>query len=136
MEPHDIAAIVAEDGPVGGLRLPCLGGGGPRYEPVGVPQVTFPPLASMLTPFCKWPVNQQSTWWTWLAANVSGGDTPSAAEIVAGLASLKGDTLQGTAPPLTFATGQPHKVDCWFVGRVQGGVAQVVDGGKVSCESG
>jgi Periplasmic binding protein len=55
------------------------------------------------------------------AGGLGPSDVPSAAEIVTGLVSLKGDTLQGTAPPLTFASGQAHKVDCWFVGRVQGG---------------
>jgi branched-chain amino acid transport system substrate-binding protein len=69
------------------------------------------------------------------AGGLGTGGTPSAAEIVSGLESLKGDTLDGTAPPLTFAAGQPHKVDCWFTGRVQNGVAELVDGGKLTCEN-
>jgi branched-chain amino acid transport system substrate-binding protein len=53
---------------------------------------------------------------------------------VKGLLSLKGDTLSGMAPPLTFKSGKDHPVDCWFTGRVVGGVPKVVDGGRLSCE--
>jgi branched-chain amino acid transport system substrate-binding protein len=62
--------------------------------------------------------------------------TPSSAEIVTGLESLKGDTLDGWAPPLTFAAGQPHPVDCWFTGRVQNGVPVLANNGQVTCENG
>jgi hypothetical protein len=51
------------------------------------------------------------------AGGLTASDTPSAAEVVKGLESLKGDTLNGWVPPLTFAAGQPHPVDCWFTGR-------------------
>ena len=61
---------------------------------------------------------------------------PTAAEITTGLESLKGDTLQGMAPPLTFAPGKTHPINCWFTGRVQNGVPSVTNGGHVTCQSG
>jgi branched-chain amino acid transport system substrate-binding protein len=67
------------------------------------------------------------------AGGLGSGDTPSAAEIVKGLESLKGDTLQGLAPPLTFVAGQPNPVHCWFTFRVQNGVPSMVNGGNVTC---
>ena len=70
------------------------------------------------------------------AGGLGPSDTPSAAEVVKGLEALKGDTLQGWAPPLTFAPGKPHPVDCWFVGRLQNGVPSVLNNGQVSCEPG
>jgi branched-chain amino acid transport system substrate-binding protein len=62
--------------------------------------------------------------------------TPSPAEITAGLQSLKGDTLDGWAPPLTFAAGQPHPVTCWFTVHESNGVPALVNNGQASCESG
>ncbi len=70
----------------------------------------------------------------------SGGlrstDTPTAGEIIQGLDSLKADTLEGLAPPLTFVAGQPHPIHCWFTFRVQNGTPSVVDGSNVTCENG
>ena len=70
------------------------------------------------------------------AGGLGSNDTPSAAEIVKGLDSLKGDTLDGWSPPLTFAAGQPHPVDCWYTLHIQNGVPSLANGGKVSCENG
>jgi branched-chain amino acid transport system substrate-binding protein len=70
------------------------------------------------------------------AGGLGPSDTPSAAEIVKGLQSLKGDTLQGLAPPLTFVAGQPNPVHCWFTFRVQNGVPSMVNGGQVTCANG
>jgi branched-chain amino acid transport system substrate-binding protein len=67
------------------------------------------------------------------AGGLGPSDTPSAAEIVKGLESLHGDTLQGWAPPLTFTTGKPHPVSCWFTAHMTGGVPQLVNGNKVTC---
>jgi branched-chain amino acid transport system substrate-binding protein len=96
-------------------------------------------------------LRQNSTVWSESAAQawpggqlledaVKGGGltssaTPSSAEIIQGLGSLKGDTLQGMSPPLTFAPGKPHSIDCWFTGRVQNGVPSLVDNGKLTCSS-
>jgi branched-chain amino acid transport system substrate-binding protein len=67
-------------------------------------------------------------------AGVTAGDTVSAADIAKGLGMVSNDTLGGFSPSLTFAAGQPHKVDCWYVGRVQGGKATQVGG--LTCEKG
>ena len=67
---------------------------------------------------------------------LTSSDTPSSAEIVQGLASLKGDTLSGLAPPLTFAAGKAHPVDCWFTYRVQNGAVSLTNGGKLTCSNG
>jgi branched-chain amino acid transport system substrate-binding protein len=70
------------------------------------------------------------------AGGLTATAAPSAAEIVTGLESLKGDTLEGMAPPLTFAAGQPHPVNCWFTSKIVNGAKSVVNGGQVSCENG
>jgi branched-chain amino acid transport system substrate-binding protein len=69
------------------------------------------------------------------AGGLKASDTPSAAEVVKGLESLHGDTLNGWSPPLTFTAGQPHSVDCWFTLQVKNGNASLIDGGKTTCES-
>jgi branched-chain amino acid transport system substrate-binding protein len=70
------------------------------------------------------------------AGNLTASDSPSAAEVLKGLGSLKGDTLEGWSPPLTFPAGQPHPIDCWYTARVQNGVPSLADSGKVSCSKG
>ncbi len=67
------------------------------------------------------------------AGGLGQGDAPSSAEIVKGLQSLKGDTLQGWSPPLTFTAGQPHPVDCWFTAVVRNGSLSMANGGKYTC---
>jgi hypothetical protein len=47
------------------------------------------------------------------AAHVRVGAAPTAAEVLKGLDSLHGETLDVLAPPLTFTTGKPHPVGCW-----------------------
>jgi branched-chain amino acid transport system substrate-binding protein len=69
------------------------------------------------------------------AGGLGPTDTPSAAAIIKGLESLKGDTLDGWAPPLTFSPGQPHPVDCWFTGRLQNGVPELLNNGQTTCEN-
>ena len=64
----------------------------------------------------------------------ANGTTPTSAQLVNGLNSLKNDTLEGTAPPLTFTAGQPHPVDCWFTALMKDGKASLPDGLKVTCE--
>jgi branched-chain amino acid transport system substrate-binding protein len=68
------------------------------------------------------------------AGGLTATDTPTAAEITRGLEALKGDTLDGLAPPLTFAAGQPHPIHCWFTFRIQNGVPSMGNGGNVTCE--
>ena len=70
------------------------------------------------------------------ASHIGTTGTPSPAEIVKGLQSLKNDTLEGMAPPLTFKAGKDHSIDCWYTARVENGVPTVVNGGRVTCEKG
>jgi branched-chain amino acid transport system substrate-binding protein len=69
-------------------------------------------------------------------SGIGTSGTPSAATMTQGLNSIKGDTLDGWSPSLTFTAGQPHKVDCWFVARMQGGTPSLVNGGQQTCQSG
>lgn len=63
------------------------------------------------------------------------GDTPSSAEILKGLYSLKHETLGGWAPPLTFTEGKPTSVDCWWIAHIDHGTPSLVNGGKLSCKA-
>jgi branched-chain amino acid transport system substrate-binding protein len=67
------------------------------------------------------------------AGGLGPNDSPSAAEIVKGPESLKGDMLDGWSPPLNFAAGEPHPIDCWYTLRTQNGVSSLGNGGKVTC---
>ena len=67
------------------------------------------------------------------AGGLEANATPSSAEVVKGLESLKGDTLDGLSPPLTFTPGQPHPVDCWFTARLRNGVESLGNNGKLTC---
>jgi branched-chain amino acid transport system substrate-binding protein len=66
---------------------------------------------------------------------LTSGGTASAAEITKGLESMNGETLGGIAPPLTFAAGKPHSIDCWFTAEVKNGTAQMTNGGNTTCSS-
>jgi branched-chain amino acid transport system substrate-binding protein len=70
------------------------------------------------------------------AGGLTAGAAPSAAEVVTGLQSLKGDTLGGLTSPLTFTPGKGHTVDCWFTARIQNSVATVENNGQSTCENG
>jgi branched-chain amino acid transport system substrate-binding protein len=70
------------------------------------------------------------------AGGLGSTDTPTASEVVKGLESLNGDTLDGWSPPLSFASGKPHSIDCWFTLHVQDGASSLTNGGKTTCESG
>ena len=64
----------------------------------------------------------------------ANGSTPTSAQVVKGLESLHGDTLDGTAPPLTFTAGQPHPVHCWFEALMKNGKASLPIGTNTVCE--
>ena len=70
------------------------------------------------------------------AGGLTPSATPSASEIVTGLNSLKNDTLDGMAPPLSFTAGQPHTIDCWFTAKVVNGTPSMVNNGQVTCSNG
>lgn len=70
------------------------------------------------------------------AGGLTPASQPTAAEITTGLEALKGDTLQGWSPPLTFAAGKTHSVSCWFSAQVKNHVATMLDNDKLTCEKG
>ncbi|MBO0730660.1 MAG: hypothetical protein J2P57_15495, partial [Acidimicrobiaceae bacterium] len=70
------------------------------------------------------------------AGGLGASGSPSAAEVVKGLTSIKGDDLDGMAPSLTITPGKPHLVDCWFTARVQNGTPAVANNGQVTCQKG
>jgi branched-chain amino acid transport system substrate-binding protein len=53
------------------------------------------------------------------AANL--GDNPSAAQVLQGLYSLHNETLGGITVPLSFVSGQPTHINCWFYMGVENG---------------
>ncbi|MHB1582740.1 MAG: ABC transporter substrate-binding protein [Acidimicrobiales bacterium] len=64
------------------------------------------------------------------------GSTPTSAQLIKGLDSLKGNTLAGLAPPLNFTAGKPHPVDCWYWTVLKGGKYSTPYGLKPACAPG
>lgn len=69
-------------------------------------------------------------------SGVGHSATVTAAAMTRGLDSIKNDTLDGWAPPLTFTAGQPHTVNCWFTVKVANGSPTVMNNGRSTCEAG
>ena len=67
------------------------------------------------------------------AGRLQPGTTPTTALLLKGLYSLKGDTLGGLTPPLTFKNGAIENVKCWFQGRWYRGTPQLLNNGKYIC---
>jgi len=68
------------------------------------------------------------------AGHLGVNGAPTSAELVKGLDSLKGDTLGGLAPPLTFTAGKPHPVDCWYYALLKDGKYSTPFGLNPVCE--
>jgi branched-chain amino acid transport system substrate-binding protein len=66
-------------------------------------------------------------------SGVSRGAQLTSAKLKHGLYALKGDTLGGMAPPLTFHKGVGNPVDCWFWIRTQNGKFTTPYGLKPDC---
>jgi branched-chain amino acid transport system substrate-binding protein len=66
----------------------------------------------------------------------ANGSSPTSAQLISGLDSLKGDTLGGMAPSLTFTAGQPHPVDCWFTFALKHGTFSLPNGTSTTCVHG
>jgi branched-chain amino acid transport system substrate-binding protein len=49
------------------------------------------------------------------------GGSASSADFFKGLYKMHNDTLGGMTPPLTYARGKAHPINCWFYLRVQNG---------------
>jgi len=69
------------------------------------------------------------------AGGLTASATPSTTEVLNGLYSLHGDTLDGLAPPLTFTKGKANNINCWFTARVQNNVPTLQNNGNNTCES-
>jgi branched-chain amino acid transport system substrate-binding protein len=67
------------------------------------------------------------------SGGLTPGATPSSAELTKGLDSLKNETLGGLAPPLTFAAGKAHPINCYFEGRISDGTPVLENNGKPTC---
>jgi branched-chain amino acid transport system substrate-binding protein len=67
-------------------------------------------------------------------SGVTASEAITPAVVTSGLDKVSNETLGGISPSLTFTAGKPHPVDCWFVGRVQNGVASQVGG--LTCQKG
>jgi branched-chain amino acid transport system substrate-binding protein len=65
----------------------------------------------------------------------ANGSTPTSAELVQGLAALKGDTLDGFASPLTFTPGKANPDDCWFQAVIKNGAYSTPAGLTPQCET-
>jgi branched-chain amino acid transport system substrate-binding protein len=69
------------------------------------------------------------------AAVKAGSLTPTStgADIAKALQSLKGETLDGIAPPLNFTAGKPAFPTCYFTGVLKQKQFQSENGGKPTC---
>jgi branched-chain amino acid transport system substrate-binding protein len=73
---------------------------------------------------------------TALQAGVPHGGTPSTAELLKGLYSLKGETAGGLTPPLTYSPGKPApQGKCWFEFTLQNQTFAAPNGIKPTCYS-
>jgi branched-chain amino acid transport system substrate-binding protein len=67
------------------------------------------------------------------AGNLGVNGPPTVKELYKGLYSLKGDTLGGMAPPLTFKPNQPNPINCWYWMKVSHGKFTTPYGVKATC---
>jgi branched-chain amino acid transport system substrate-binding protein len=67
------------------------------------------------------------------AGGVGAHGTPTAKQVIAGLYKLKGATLGGMAPALTYHRNKPNSIKCYFKLSIQGGKFTLPDGTKTSC---
>jgi len=65
-----------------------------------------------------------------LAAHLTSSEVAPTALVLKGLSSLRGDTLGGLAPPLTFKKDTDHSLNCWYESRWLNGKPVLVNGGK------
>jgi branched-chain amino acid transport system substrate-binding protein len=56
------------------------------------------------------------------------GNNPTRAQLIAGLYKLKGATLGGLTPPLTFNKNKPNSVSCIFIVDVDAGAITLPQG--------
>jgi branched-chain amino acid transport system substrate-binding protein len=66
-------------------------------------------------------------------SSIPSGTAVTPASIKTALYSLKGETLGGIAPPLTFTQGQPALVNCYFQMGQSGGQFTTPKGLSTTC---
>ena len=67
------------------------------------------------------------------AVKAAGTDSITSASVKQGIYALKGETLGGMSPPLTFKEGQPNLFNCYYAGKVTGGKFVTLNDGKPQC---
>jgi branched-chain amino acid transport system substrate-binding protein len=71
-----------------------------------------------------------------LQAGIPRGGTPSTADLLKGLYSLKGETAGGLTPPLTYTSGKPApQGTCWFEVTLENQTFAAPNGIKPTCDS-
>jgi len=68
------------------------------------------------------------------AEHLNGKPTPK--KILNGLYALRGSTLGGITPPLTFHRGKPTTIACWFYMSVKDHKFTMPYGQRPTCKSG
>ncbi len=68
------------------------------------------------------------------AGNLGANPTPS--QVKSGLYALSGATLGGLTPPLTFKSGAPNPVHCYFQLGIKNGQFTEPNGTRYSCPTG
>jgi branched-chain amino acid transport system substrate-binding protein len=61
------------------------------------------------------------------------GPNSTSADVKKGLYMLKGETLGGIAPPLTFSQGKPTFVSCFFTAAISNGHFESLNGDRSTC---
>jgi branched-chain amino acid transport system substrate-binding protein len=69
------------------------------------------------------------------AAHLTSSQKVTSKLIIKGLYSLKGDSLGGLAPPITYEHGTTHVIPCFFESKQVNGKVSVLNGGKGVCAS-
>jgi branched-chain amino acid transport system substrate-binding protein len=65
----------------------------------------------------------------------AGSGAVSAADVTRGLETVKNEALGGWSPPLSFTSGQPHPIKCWYTAQVKNGTAVLINSGNLICPS-
>ncbi len=68
-----------------------------------------------------------------VAAHLTSGENVTPALVFKGLYALKGDTLGGLAPAITYKRGKTLVLNCWFESRQSNGHTSLLNGGKAMC---
>jgi branched-chain amino acid transport system substrate-binding protein len=70
-----------------------------------------------------------------IAAHLTSSEKVTTKLIIKGLYALKGDSLGGLAPPITYEHGTTHVIPCFFESKQVNGKVSILNGGKGVCAS-